>query len=91
VHDLQRRTGCFGQRAGVVDQAAERAGAAFGALDEQCPAALRVGQSLAGQLAVFQLERGLDAAFQAIAAVTAVSGLTAADSRVTRMLRRSST
>src|ERR1017187_7165065 len=61
VHDLQRRPGCFWQRARVVDQAAEGARTAFRALNEQGPAPpFRVWQLIAGQLAVFELERGLD-------------------------------
>src|SRR6266567_7243380 len=49
----------------VVDQAAQYPGAALGRLDEQRATPLIViGQLLAGQLAVFQLERRLDAALQ---------------------------
>ena len=88
----QRRPGRLRQRARVVDQAAEHARAAFGGLDEQRPApAVRVGQlsldsSLSSSWNAASMPRS-----RAIAAVTAVSGLTAAESRVTRMLRRSST
>ena len=65
VHDLQGGAGGLAQRPRVVDEAAEHAGAALGALDEQRPApAVLVGQALAGQLAVLELEGGLDAALQ---------------------------
>ena len=65
VHDLQRRPGGLRQRARVIDEAPQRAGAALGALHEQRPApVVGVGQSFAGQLAVFQLECGLDASLQ---------------------------
>ena len=65
VHDLQCGAGRLGQCLGVIDQAPERPGAAFRALYEQGPPPpVLVGEFVAGQLAVFELEGGLDAAFQ---------------------------
>src|ERR1035438_5365832 len=65
MHDLQRRPGCFRQRRRVVAQATEAPRAASRALNEQRPAPpLRVGQLIAGQLAVFELECCLYTSFQ---------------------------
>ena len=65
VHDRERGQGRLAQGERVIDQAPEHAGSPFGALHEQRPAAaVRVGQALARQFAVFQLERRLDPPFQ---------------------------
>jgi len=90
VHDLQGGAGGLREGGWVVDKAAQRPGAAFGALHEQRPAsAFRVGQ----QVAVSSLSSSWKAASmprsRAIAAVTAVSWLTAVARRVNRMLRGS--
>ena len=68
VGDLQRGAG--GDRDGVRFglQAAQDAGATLGGLGEQhAPAVLVIGQGLAGQLGIIQLERRLDAALQGVA------------------------
>src|SRR5712692_8436986 len=57
MHDLQGCPGRPWQRSRVIDQAASRAGPPFRALyDQGAPPPVRIRQTLAGQLAVFQLE-----------------------------------